>query len=147
MKIMTFHLPDGEYAVELSAVAAVTRPRGAGSRASAFGGIAGGGGAGAEGGAAASPPVFDLADRLGLGRGTGTDAPAVVLRGAGRSAGARVERLGEVVEVEEIRRLPRYFAHALLRGVAEVEEKLVVVLDAEGLVAGVEGEGSEGAEG
>jgi chemotaxis signal transduction protein len=142
MKIMTFHLPDGVYAVELSAVASVARARGAAVPLPAAAGQSP-----TSGEEAAAVPVIDLADRLGLGGGTEEDAPAVVLRGAQGSAGVRVERLGEVVEVEGLRRLPRYFAHPLLRGVAEVAEGLVVVLDAEGLVAGARGGAGGGGEG
>lgn len=129
MKIMTFHLPDGDYAVELSSVVEVVRARGAAGAALAERAV----------------PLLDLADRLGLAGGIGEDAPAVVLRGAEGEAGMRVERLGEVVEVGEwqIQRLPRYFGHPLMRGVAEVDDRLVVLLDADRLVAaGREGAGA-----
>ena len=128
MKIMTFHLPDGDYAVELSAVVEVVRARGAAGSALADRAL----------------PLLDLADRLGLEGGIGEDAPAVVLRGAAGEAGMRVERLGEVVELGErqIRRLPRYFAHPLMRGVAEVDDRLVVLLDADRLVAEAGREGA-----
>jgi chemotaxis signal transduction protein len=121
MKIMTFHLPDCDCAVELSSVVEVVRRQGAAGATLADRAL----------------PLLDLADRLGLEGGIREDAPAVVLRSAAGQAGMRVERLGEVVEVGEgqIRRLPRYFAHPLMRGVAEVEGRLVVLLDADRLVA------------
>ena len=74
MKIMTFHLPDGDYAVELSAVVEVLRARGAAGTTLADRAL----------------PLLDLADRLGLERGIGEDAPAVVLRSAEGEAGMRV---------------------------------------------------------
>ena len=128
MKIMTFHLPDGDYAVELSAVVEVLRARGAAGTTLADRAL----------------PLLDLADRLGLERGIGEDAPAVVLRSAEGEAGMRVERLGEVVDVGDamIRRLPRYFAHPLIRGVAQLEDRLVVLLDAQRLVAAAGREGA-----
>ena len=129
MKIMTFQLSGGAYAVELGAVVGVVR---------ALGDAAGGESSLATGGL----PLVDLAERLGVERVESGDMPALVLRGDGVEAGVRVERLGEVVEVDdrELRDLPRYFVSPMLRAVARVNETLVVLLDSDALLRGAGGE-------
>lgn len=123
MKIMTFHLSDGAYAVELSAVVEVVR---------ATGGEAGGEPSLVTRGV----PLFDLAERLGVEPIESRSTPALVLRGNGVEAGVRVERLGEVVEVEDskLRDLPRYFVSPVFRAVAQLNDALVVLLDSDALL-------------
>jgi hypothetical protein len=122
MTIMTFEISGEVYAVELSAVGAVVRAGSA--RAESAG----------EGGAPL--PLLDLADRLGLGAGAGSAAPVLVLRGRGPGVGVRVERLGEVMEVDEadLLEVPRYFASAFVRRVVAVGGGLVVLLDSEAVL-------------
>lgn len=135
MKIMTFHLSDGAYAVELSAVVEVVR---------APGNAAGGEPSPVNPGV----PLVDLAERLGVERVETRNTPALVLRGNGVEAGIRVERLGEVVEVDdrELSDLPRYFVSPVLRAVARVNETLVVLLDSDALLRGT-GSGESGGAG
>jgi len=124
MQIMTFHLVEGAYAVELSTVVEVLR---SGAKGDALG----------KSRSARPLPLFDLAERLGVPGSALPGAPALVLRGRGREVGVRVDRLGEVRDVadDHIYGLPRYFASPLLRAVAEVDDTLVVLLDTDGLVA------------
>jgi chemotaxis signal transduction protein len=137
MKIMTFEISGETYAVEVATVGAVLRGGSAPSGSAAGGGP--------------PLPLLDLTHRLGLGAGEGSAAPLLVLRGRGGEAVVRVERLGEVMEVDEaaLLEVPRYFASPLLRGVAAIEGRLVVLLDSDALVkeaAAAAPEGSSAAE-
>lgn len=156
MKIMTFHLDEETYAVELSAVAAVARGgagAGTGGRALAGGGAAGAGagaaagasgadedGCGAAGATGDAAAAFDIAGALGLGAGEGAGAAegaVLVLTGqGGREVEVRVGQLGEVAEVggEGVRGVPRYFDSPLLRGVVRVGDGWAVLLDAGAVV-------------
>ena len=118
MKLMTFHLEQDTYAVELSTVVEVVRAR--------------------AGAAAGGRRVVDLADRLGVQGGTAVDGPAVVLRAGSGESLLRVGRLGEVIDVADgsLRSVPERARSPLVRGVAEVGDALVVLLDAERLLAG-----------
>jgi chemotaxis signal transduction protein len=122
MKIMTFFLSGERYAVELSTVAAVVRPPGGGGDA---------------GGQESTGAPVELARLLGISDSAAGEGPVLVLGGGtGRQLEARVERLGEVLEVADgaVRAVPRYFGNPLLRGVVEVEGGLAVLLDAAGLL-------------
>lgn len=122
MMVITFMVAGEQYAVELEAVDSVAR-RVAGD----------------------DLPVLDLPARMGESP-AGEDAPEVRLRRGGRGARVRVERLGEVREVDtaSMRAVPRFFASPLLRGVVPVDERLLIVLDAGALVdeAQAAGEGA-----
>lgn len=113
MMIITFTAGGEQYAVELEAVASVAR-RGSGDEV----------------------PVLDLAERVG-GAPAGDGAPEVRLVRGGRDARLRVERLGEVREVDPaaMREVPRLFASPLLRGIVPVDDRLLIMLAADALVA------------
>ena len=113
MKMLTFHLAGETYAVDLDSVASVVRS-----------------GTGLEHG---QRPLVELAELLRAAERPGAAAPVLVLRGGdGSEAGVRVERLGEVVEIDSaaLSEVPRYFDAPLLKGVAQLTDRLVVVLDA-----------------
>ena len=119
MKIMTFRLSDGVYAVDLTAVSAVQRAeRGIGPTA-----------------VPADPPL-DLGERLGYEEGSRQGGPVLVLQADGRRGAVRVDEPGEVLDVNlgDLRPVPRFFDRALLRAVVEVDTRLVVLLDEAGLV-------------
>lgn len=110
--IITFTVAGEQYAVELEAVDSVAR------RVSAD-----------------DAPLLDLPERVG-GAPAGDGAPELRLARDGREARVRVERLGEVCEIDAstMRAVPRFFASPLLRGVVPLEDRLVIVLDAGALL-------------
>ena len=123
MKIMTFFMGEQAYAVEVVALASV---------------------ASAAAPAAPEMPVVQLATLLGAGgRVDPARAAVLVLRGEGDSElGVRVDRLGEVIEVDDgaLRRVPGYFDSQYVRGVLALDDRLVVVLDSDAIRRG---EGAE----
>jgi purine-binding chemotaxis protein CheW len=84
-------------------------------------------------------PVCDLALRLGREAAHGPEAKIVLVEVEAGPAGLVVDEVAEVVGVDEerISALPGA-ADEALTGIAELDGRLIVVLDAERLLAGVE---------
>lgn len=114
MILLTFHVGDEQYGVDLDAVEGVVR-------------TVDDGGDGAEG------ARLDLTSRWGRGSGAAAERGAEVrLRTTSGVLRLGVEGLGEVVRVSRSRLqpLPRFFTSSWLRGVVMVEQEMIIVLHA-----------------
>lgn len=126
MKIMTFHLAGAEYAVELATVVAAVGAGDATELADDDAVMVNG----------RHVPLLDPDAWLGAMEVARGQAPILVLHGGGRDVALRVDRFGEVEDVADsaLRSLPRYFESPVLRGVMEVEGRMVGVIDGERLI-------------
>ena len=117
MNLLTFRVGDELYGVELDAVESVVRgvDRAAISEADGV--------------------RLDLAEEWGAERSEGGGAE-LRLRTGGGTVRVAVDGLGEVTRTPRSRLLPlpRFFTSELLRGVVPVDDRLVLVLDAEVLM-------------
>jgi purine-binding chemotaxis protein CheW len=84
-------------------------------------------------------PVCDLAQRLGLPTERAEGAKIVIVETGGGNAGLIVDDVEEVLTVEESQLEPSPAAGAgEIEAIATVGERLVILLDPDGLFAGVE---------
>ena len=84
-------------------------------------------------------PVVDLATRLGLPLPDGEHGKIVIVESDGRTAGVVVGEVEEVLTTDEaqIDAMPTVGA-ACIEGIAKLDDRLVVLLDPDGIFAGVE---------
>lgn len=82
--------------------------------------------------------VYDLASRLGVAREPTQDAKIVIVESGADRAGIIVDDVAEVLIVSEddLEPLPPVAENELLEAIAKVDDRLVVLLDLAGLVAG-----------
>jgi purine-binding chemotaxis protein CheW len=84
-------------------------------------------------------PVCDLADRLGLTGGRAETAKIVIVETASGTAGVIVDEVLEVLTVDDaqIEKLPTAGA-AFIEAIAKIDDRLVVLLNSDGIFAGLE---------
>jgi purine-binding chemotaxis protein CheW len=84
-------------------------------------------------------PVCDLAERLGLGLERPESAKIVIVETAGGTAGVIVDDVDEVLTVtsEQLEDVPTADA-AYVDAIAKVGERLAILLNPDGLLAGVQ---------
>jgi purine-binding chemotaxis protein CheW len=84
-------------------------------------------------------PVVDLAARLGLALDSGAHGKIVIVESDGRTAGVVVGEVEEVLTTDEaqIDAVPTAGADCI-EGIAKVDDRLVVLLNPDGMFAGVE---------
>jgi purine-binding chemotaxis protein CheW len=80
-------------------------------------------------------PVCDLAAQLGVGAGEGADRRIVIVESGGRRVGLVVDAVTEVMSVDETMIDPATASRDdRLSGIARVDERLIVVIDAAAMV-------------
>jgi purine-binding chemotaxis protein CheW len=82
-------------------------------------------------------PVYDLATRLGLEHAENTDSKIVIVETAEDMAGVVVDDVEEVITIdaEQLDDAPTAGGRGI-DGIAKIDDRLVVLLDPEGIVAG-----------
>jgi purine-binding chemotaxis protein CheW len=84
-------------------------------------------------------PVCDLASHLGVGANGADDAKIIVVETTGATAGVVVDDVAEVLDVDEstIDQAPGAGNDAI-RGIAKVDDRLIVLLDTDGVFEGID---------
>ena len=130
-QLVVFSLGDEEYALPIAAVHEIIRfsePRSVASEVAWVRGVIALRGK--------IIPVFDLAARLDLAPGGGTPGKIVILETAGGQVGVMVDDVEEVLTVDADRLEPVPTANSdTIEAIARIEDRLVVLLNPEGLFA------------
>jgi purine-binding chemotaxis protein CheW len=81
--------------------------------------------------------VYDLASRLGVAREHAPDAKIVIVEAGSHRAGVIVDDVAQVLTIDEgdLEELPSAAEDELLEAIAKVDDRLIVLLDLDGLVA------------
>jgi purine-binding chemotaxis protein CheW len=82
-------------------------------------------------------PVADLASRLGISATHSEDSKVVIVETAGHTFGLIVDAVDEVLSIDEQQIDTNFSSADFVRGIAKLEQRLIVILDAATLAGNV----------